>query len=194
MTDQTTETTLADFIQRLGLTMTATQIPARTDGLMEEDKPDLPEWRRQSHWLCVLGREPNLKITRPGMTINYSMGCGHRRWTRRVNFGDGRKWNKGDRCLWTHHGNLTVAEAECLSRNTEPIPPTVADVLDCLAMDASSYDNSRDFEDWASDFGMDTDSRKAERIYRVSGEQAKQLRHLLGDEAYRDLIEDVERL
>ena len=81
-------------------------------------------------------------------------------------------------------------------RNTliaEPTPPELDRVLDCLASDASGYDNSRDFEDWCSEYGYDTDRRKAEKCYRDCGEQAKHLRHLLGEDSYRELLE-AERL
>src|SRR5579859_2566391 len=44
--------------------------------------------------------------------------------------------------------------------------PDVDDVVECLATDAASIVNARDFEDWAGDLGFDVDSRKAERTYR----------------------------
>lgn len=71
--------------------------------------------------------------------------------------------------------------------------PELADVLDCLASDACSYDNARDFEDWCAEYGYDTDSRKAERTYRAVERQREGLYRLLGDEAYRELLE-AERL
>jgi hypothetical protein len=45
--------------------------------------------------------------------------------------------------------------------------PEAAEVLDCLASDASGYDNARSFEDWCSEYGYDSDSRKAERTYKT---------------------------
>jgi len=72
--------------------------------------------------------------------------------------------------------------------------PDAAHVLDCLASDASSYENAQSFEDWASEFGYDTDSRKAERIYRIVKRQAEQLKRTLGDEAYQELLWNTKRL
>jgi len=72
--------------------------------------------------------------------------------------------------------------------------PTLADVLDCIANDASGYDNTRGFEDWASDYGYDADSRSAEKIYRAIKRQAEQLKRTIGDAAYAELLYDVERL
>lgn len=72
--------------------------------------------------------------------------------------------------------------------------PTLAEVLDCLASDASGVDNARSFEDWSSEYGYDTDSRKAEHTYNTVKEQAQQLRGLLGRSAYEQLLYETERL
>lgn len=71
--------------------------------------------------------------------------------------------------------------------------PTIEDVLDCLASDAVTYDGVRDFEEWARDFGFDTDSRSAERTYRIIGEQTRALERFLGPSRYLQLL-NVERL
>jgi hypothetical protein len=71
--------------------------------------------------------------------------------------------------------------------------PDVASVLDCLASDAAGVDNSRDFEDWCSEYGYDIDSRKAERTFKTCERQALKLHKFLGDSAYRTLLWDTER-
>ncbi len=58
--------------------------------------------------------------------------------------------------------------------------PSAVDVLESLCMDASGADQS--FDEWCSDYGYDTDSRKAERTYRSVQEQTRRLRRLLGDD------------
>lgn len=61
--------------------------------------------------------------------------------------------------------------------------PDAATVLESLLMDASGVENAAgDFEQWASEYGFDTDSRKAEAIFRQATEQTEQLRELLGEE------------
>jgi len=60
--------------------------------------------------------------------------------------------------------------------------PSAGDVLSCLIMDACSYENATDFEDFCRDFGYDTDSRKAERIYKALEVQAPKVRRFLGDD------------
>lgn len=69
--------------------------------------------------------------------------------------------------------------------------PTVDDVLHSLFIDgrASEYDN---FEDWASDFGYDTDSRRAEQTYNSCLENGIKVRTLLGNsvEHFEEKYED----
>ncbi len=67
--------------------------------------------------------------------------------------------------------------------------PTLSDVLECIVSDARGYDDSTDFDDWASQYGYETDSRKAERIYRAVKKQAEQLKRTVGDTAYEALKE-----
>lgn len=57
--------------------------------------------------------------------------------------------------------------------------PNAHDVLESLLSDASSADQS--FEDWCGDYGYDTDSRKAERMYRAVVAQTAKLRRFLGE-------------
>lgn len=66
-------------------------------------------------------------------------------------------------------------------RNGQPTPPNIGDILSSVALDASSVLNARSFEDWAGDFGYDSDSRKAEAMFKACTEQTEELHELLGD-------------
>jgi hypothetical protein len=88
--------------------------------------------------------------------------------------------------------SMTVIFSKGVGHNGAP--PTADEVLDCLASDAASVDNASSFEDWASDFGYDTDSRKALRTYKTCERQAAKLKALLGDEAYEQLLFHTERM
>jgi len=72
--------------------------------------------------------------------------------------------------------------------------PELAEVLDCLASDAAGYENANGFEDWASEYGYDTDSRSAEKIWRAVQRESKQLKRVLGEEAYQQLLWNTARL
>jgi hypothetical protein len=71
--------------------------------------------------------------------------------------------------------------------------PTAPEVLDCLASDASSVVDAS-FEDWCSEYGYDTDSRKAEQTYKTIRRQARRLRDLFSSDAFKTLLWDTERL
>lgn len=78
------------------------------------------------------------------------------------------------------------------SAHTEP--PSAADVLNCLASDASAIDTSPTFDDWCVEYGYDTDSRKAERTYKQVQAQAKRLRRFFDMDEYEELLWETERL
>jgi hypothetical protein len=71
--------------------------------------------------------------------------------------------------------------------------PTTAMVLDSLASDASGCESAGSFDNWASEYGYDTDSRKAERTYRACLTNARKLKAFLGAEMYETLLYKVER-
>lgn len=58
--------------------------------------------------------------------------------------------------------------------------PDAETVLGSLLSDASSADQS--FEDWAGDYGYDTDSRKAYATYEAVQSQTEDLQHFLGED------------
>ena len=60
--------------------------------------------------------------------------------------------------------------------------PTVQDVLYCLISDVQSIESTTGFEDWATNLGYDTDSRKAEKIYKGCCKEQKQIRRFLGND------------
>lgn len=70
--------------------------------------------------------------------------------------------------------------------------PTLEGVLDCLAADAAGYENADGFDDWCDEYGYDSDSRKAERIYKAIGKQVDKLKSLLGAD-YDALLWETER-
>lgn len=57
--------------------------------------------------------------------------------------------------------------------------PSAADVLSCLLLDSSAAEGS--FADFCDDMGYDTDSRRAEAIYKACKVTARKLGRFLGD-------------
>lgn len=72
------------------------------------------------------------------------------------------------------------------SAKNRAIEPNPVDVLYSLTMDSDVLD-SGGFEEWAANFGYDTDSRKAESIYHACLEIALAMRAALGAEGMEQL-------
>lgn len=89
-------------------------------------------------------------------------------------------------CTLNYMGRSMAVEFSMGSAHRNP--PTVSDLLQCMASDSSSYDNTRNFEEWASEFGVDPDSRDGERTYNLIKKQRDDLYFLLGQEGYETLV------
>lgn len=71
-------------------------------------------------------------------------------------------------------------------------PPEAAEVLDSLRSEASTFYQGDSFEDYCSEFGLDTNSRKEERGYHALMEQGRLLKEFLGDERFELLMSKTE--
>lgn len=69
--------------------------------------------------------------------------------------------------------------------------PDAAGVLDNLLSDASGFDCARDFEDWASDLGFETEDtesmKKAKKTFNAVRKQSERLKTLLGHD-YEEFV------
>lgn len=66
--------------------------------------------------------------------------------------------------------------------------PQLDDILQCLHTDASCASDCGSFESWADDFGYDSDSRKAESIYKACLKTDSDLSELFGAEVYQAFL------
>jgi len=64
--------------------------------------------------------------------------------------------------------------------------PTIEDILNSLSLDTMNIEEES-FELWCGDFGYDSDSRKAYKIYQACLNESKQLKELLGSEGLEEL-------
>lgn len=79
------------------------------------------------------------------------------------------------------------SESLAVADGGKPIaPPPVGDVLHSLAREAEVLD-AGGFENWASEYGLDTDSRKAEAVYRTCLEQVLAFRRMVGDNVLTEM-------
>lgn len=142
-------------------------------------------------------KDPNLNWTvtvskdgRDILTTDYSAGVGHAPAYKKF----------GDRSFIGAEAVRKECETGRLSRVTEGSdfvythaskslpPPDAKDVLSCLILDASVL-NSASFEDWASEYGYDKDSRSAEAAYRTCLDTALKLKNGLGESVFAQMQE-----
>ncbi|MBT9153356.1 MAG: hypothetical protein DDT39_00013 [Firmicutes bacterium] len=161
----------AHILHRLLHTIRCEFVPFSQSRRAGEKQPSL-------NWLARVDfRDRNV------LTTDYSQGSAHApAYTRFSEHSDGRRD--------AYATNLRIA-AECEtgkdSLTREKItPPAASDILHSLLLDASVIDYAT-FEQWASEYGYNTDSRAAERIYRDCLEIALKLRATLGEPLMRDL-------
>lgn len=160
-----TTQTLAQFLKGAELHLHVHRIDQRPDH-HREDNPHHGMWEADArHWLCVLTR-------------------GDKRDKRYANDPDNYRPPANPCPTMTLYFSQGSAHTKA---------PTLADIIDCLASDASSFDNADSFEDWASDMGWDEDSRKAERCYRAVEKQRGELAELLTADQFDALLWHTER-
>lgn len=157
-------TQVAEILKAAGVTFTAHYTGATT-----RDK-----WECDS-WAC------SFVVNGRGERFDFYTGLGHRAEATkdaklRVSYGF-QRLNENDRKGLTSYGRRYLAEVEKLRK---PQAPHAADVLHSLILDSSAVGQS--FDSWCSDFGYDTDSRKAENIYRACQQNADKLTRVFNAE------------
>lgn len=185
--------TIQEFIELHKLTLSFVRINVRTDRTGNE-------WDKEAfHYLVTIVGNDEEKA----YTFQYSMGSAH---VEKIPYGKltiGQRFMAGltrgqkdyDNVPPPHvKRSISLWQAEAQKVLYKPKPPQLAEVLDSVALDCSSIDNARDFEDWASEFGYDTDSRKAEKAYDTCRDAFKSMESLLGRDGLRTLMNDVERI
>lgn len=77
---------------------------------------------------------------------------------------------------------------ERLSTYLHPIKPDILEVLECLQCDCNCIDGSPLWEDFASNCGMNPDSRKDHVIYEKCKDAYITLRDLMGQQFFREFL------
>ncbi len=89
-------------------------------------------------------------------------------------------------------GNNSIYHTELretlLKEARKAYKPTITDVVSSLAMDCGVLDCGC-FEDWCSEYGYDTDSRKAERIYNQCKDNTLQMLQVFGTDTLNQIRE-----
>lgn len=172
----------AFILEQMGVTLSAVFVP-HSQSRNKENEPSL-------NWRVTLKKDD-----REVLTADYSQGCGHcPSYKTPIKFANGKRdeyltqkaiareceTGKRARSLGTGSPHMT---------DGGKIPePELVDVFYCFLSDSRVLD-CRDFADWASDLGMDTDSIKARNTYDACMADALKMRAAFGDKAMGELHE-----
>ena len=197
--------TFPDFIAEHGIQMQATPVAHRPRLVADVDSDD---WDGSAfHWHIELTRTRDARSgadikPRPFWSGYYSAGSGHAEsWVR-----DGAKlsgtrsrsdsqartaWRQMTRKPGPFARGLSIHDSGLLDvirdRFHKAAPLDPADILESLQADSSGADES--FKDWADCLGYETDSRKAESIWRACRETALTIENAIGGAAFRAFLE-----
>lgn len=165
------------YAAELGLTLTAQFVPQSLSRNAQERTPSL-------NWRATLIRKGRGAL----FTTDYMQGAGHI---------PGWSSLKGGYVYLDNYAREVAEKGRYSPRGPDspyrrPLPaPSMADVLYNLLLDAEAY--GLPFEEWAGNFGFDTDSRKAEHIYHECVATGRALSRLLTHpemDRLRDLLAD----
>lgn len=154
--------------------------------------------KKNLNWRVTLRREyprtgpdPIDFCPRDILTTDYSAGIAHTPYYKKHKEGTLR-WSLYNEPMYEYeveHGK-EARELETIGvlNGGALILPDPIDVIWSLAQDAGVL-NAGSFEEWASDLGYDTDSRKAEATYRACLDIALKLRNGIGEDGLQRLQE-----
>ncbi len=176
----TESTKTADWANKYGISANFEFVPFSRSRNSEQKQPSL-NWK-----VTLYKKDPDsMASAREFLRFDYSMGSGH---------APSYKQNAKLR----HEVEAVKYECEkgCKARYSPAMdinfpgkkidPPKLADVLYSLSSDADALNYST-FEDWASEFGYDKDSRSAETIYKTCLEYALKLRGAVREKGLEEL-------
>lgn len=180
MTD--TQETLPEAIERIGLSIRAEFVPFSKSRNANESQRSL-NWR-----VTLVFSNPAYGTARQGdiLTTDYQAGVAHcPAYKLPVKVAGGQNSLLRARAIEMETETGVRAKPSSFGGDgfiatREAILPNAADVIYSLVQDSDVLDY-RGFEDWADNFGYDSDSRKAESIYRACLEIALQLRNGIGE-------------
>lgn len=177
--------TLDEFVSRTSLVM-------KCSAVSHNPQRDESDTSQSDHWLVTLN------TSRRQMSFYYSSGIYNREFSRlkaltlglntsRSGLTDGTTLGNWSQNRWSR----TLWGAE-LKAAFVPVEPTIAEVLYCLASNATGWMATPTFEEWAPEYGYNVDSIKAKKTFDLTARLTSKLRAMLGNEWFNLLLEDVE--
>lgn len=135
------------------------------------------------------GIEVSSVRTDHNVNMNDSQGMDHWKVTLTRRAATGKRYNA------RKDGNAIVARMTLTfsqGSGWNGAEPKAKDVLECLGSEAGAFYTEPSFEDWCSDYGYDTDSRRALQTFKACKHQTERLRRFLGADLFEALLYKVE--
>ena len=162
-----------DAISALGLAVESVFVPFSQSRNKAEKNKSL-------NWQVTLKRNGLVIIT-----TDYSAGSGHCPADKKKWFSPSERANAISRECELGKAQTQNSRLQMFSESA-PIKPDHVSVIWSLVTDSDVLEHSS-FEEWASNFGYETDSRKAESIYRACLEIALKLKAGIGNDGLEQL-------
>jgi hypothetical protein len=166
---------LTKKVQDAGIDITSTFVPYSAS---RNAKPNATIEDMSLNWKATFSKNGE------SFTVDYNKGIGHcpsyRRSARITE--DYANAIKAE-CETGHEAHLSGAGQLAYHAMITLWPD---EVIECLIMDSSVLEQPN-FESWASDYGYDADSRKAEAIYKECVKQSQNMQSVFGYELIEEL-------
>ena len=167
MKTQDTTETLAETAARYGITIETSAPRGEVEPAQsKESKP----WPHIAYDVTI---KRNGKLVWSGP---YKLGVGHVKGFPhgRLSMYDWQRLDPAYEAGMKYDETAGARIAENLAKKQE-VTPQLDDVLSSLLMDGVAYFDAQAFEDWCSDYGYDTDSRRAESTWKACDEIGRNL-------------------
>lgn len=196
-----TDTILQDTLAKHGFAVHSEFIPFSRSRNAAEHSPGghfkRPTTNKLSlNWqVTICSAQWDWKPTRPaGFIFDYRAGIGHcptynQKWGRSgfTQHEADAIWEECESGRKSRLGAKMGGGSYVKRRKGAAIELDMEGAIECALMDCDVLQHTG-FEDWADNFGYDTDSREAERIYNLCRDQAIEMFAILG----RDVIEALQ--
>lgn len=176
-----TTTNHAEQIKQLGFSLESVSEPV---GIVSDG------WQCIRYWVTLAYKGKTVLQT------EYSLGIGHVKLQKHVLWWSLTEEERGFLEAWQGKPNANFQNKELQARiagklaKAQKVTPSLESVVHSLLLDGQPYFNNESFEEWAANFGYDTDSRKAESTYRTCMEIGRKIKAAVPN----DVIEKAQEI
>jgi len=174
--------TLSSLAVSLGLSIESTEpAPGVNPAESKESKP----WPHIAYDVTVK------RNGKPVWSGPYKLGVGHVKGmpSKRFTLADQERLDPIGYASRAAYDEAAQARVAANLAKVQGVKPQLDNVLSSLLMDGSAYFDACTFEEWCNEYGYDSDSRKAESIWKACDQTGRTLSRAFTDQELGDLRE-----